>query len=381
MLFSIVVAGLFGAFVGSFLNVCVHRLPRNESVVTPASRCYACGAAVRWHDNLPILGWLILKGRCRFCGSPFSIRYLLIEALVGLLSAAAVWAVQSGALPPAPWLTAAGLAPWMAQVVAGTGLLLLVWFLVVATLIDLDHYIIPDELTKSFQLIAPFAAMLLDANRLFAWDSDGWMVSRSVFGELRVDGLGYLAKVGGMAGAACALLLLSLPVARYIYSTYCPESERWRSEDHLGFRWGVLWFVLVTVVQIGVLALLCWRAGRDHLVAAEAAVSLGQALMGSLVGWGSLYLVGLIGTIAFRRNAMGFGDVKFLAPIGAWLGPIGVVFAFFGAAVAGSLIGIPMLFLGGKRVIPFGPYLAVGTILALAVGPAACRALLAPLMH
>src|SRR5690606_6343758 len=179
---------------------------------------------------------------------------------------------------------------------------------------------------------------------------------------------------------ALVFLLLSLPLARFIYSRYCPEGERWREEDHRGFRWGVLWFVIVTALHLTAFAALCWAAQGKALAVLLATISLGMALLGSLAGWLSLYLVGLLGTVAFRKNAMGFGDVKFLAPIGAWLGPIGVIFAFFGAAVAGSLIGLPLYLMGGKRTIPFGPYLALGTILALAIGPAVCRYLLAPLL-
>jgi leader peptidase (prepilin peptidase)/N-methyltransferase len=92
------------------------------------------------------------------------------------------------------------------------------------------------------------------------------------------------------------------------------------------------------------------------------------AVYGSLVGWLSLYVVGLLGTIAFRRNAMGFGDVKFLAPVGAFLGPIGVLYAFFAAAIVGTLVGLPLRLLRKQREIPFGPWLAVGAILALLFG-------------
>jgi leader peptidase (prepilin peptidase)/N-methyltransferase len=78
-------AGMLGLAFGSFANVVIHRVPRRESVVRPASRCPACGAAVAWHDNLPILGWLLLKGRCRSCRAPISARYPLVEAGMGLL--------------------------------------------------------------------------------------------------------------------------------------------------------------------------------------------------------------------------------------------------------------------------------------------------------
>lgn len=359
---------LFGAFIGSFLNVCVHRLPRNESVVQPPSRCYACGARVRWYDNLPVLSYLILRGRCRWCASPYSPRYLVLELLVAAITGLVAWWAFSDQAPLAPWLEFAGAPRWLAQAAAGTVLLVLAWYLVVSTLIDLEHLIIPDELTKSFQLAAPFLAVCCATSTGYGWDVGGWMFSRDVFGEVHTHPGRFLAWTGGTIAVALTVLALSLPLARYVYSTYCPASERWRDEDHRGFRVGVLWFIGATAIGALALAVLVGLGG-NRPAAQIAAAQLGQALLGSLAGWGSLYLVGLLGTVAFRKNAMGFGDVKFLAPIGAFLGPIGVLYAFFGAAVAGSIIGLPMFLLRRKRQIPFGPYLALGTALALAWGP------------
>jgi leader peptidase (prepilin peptidase)/N-methyltransferase len=86
-------AAAFGLVIGSFLNVCIHRLPRGESVVSPPSRCPACGRPVRWFDNVPVVSWLLLRGRCRACGAPISAVYPLVEALTGALFAAQVWLV------------------------------------------------------------------------------------------------------------------------------------------------------------------------------------------------------------------------------------------------------------------------------------------------
>src|ERR1700690_1792567 len=77
-------AFLFGAIIGSFLNVCIHRIPAGQSIVRPGSHC-ACGAPIAWYDNIPILSWLLLRGRARCCGRPFSARYLLVEILTAAL--------------------------------------------------------------------------------------------------------------------------------------------------------------------------------------------------------------------------------------------------------------------------------------------------------
>ena len=121
----LVVAGLFGAMLGSFLNVCVYRLPRSESVVRPRSRCPACGAMVAWFDNVPVLSWLVLRGKCRQCGARISIQYPLVEAV-----AAVIWAGSLYVLGP----VADALA-------AATFLTLLLGIL----LTDAQHFIIPDE--------------------------------------------------------------------------------------------------------------------------------------------------------------------------------------------------------------------------------------------
>jgi leader peptidase (prepilin peptidase)/N-methyltransferase len=132
-----VLAGILGAVVGSFLNVVAHRLPRRESLLRPGSRCPHCETPIKPYDNVPVLGWLLLRGRCRACGAPISWRYPAVEALTGLLCAGVV--VRFGADRDA-WL---GLA--------------LVLLLVPITLIDLDHRIIPNRLT----LIGAIAAVVL----------------------------------------------------------------------------------------------------------------------------------------------------------------------------------------------------------------------------
>lgn len=130
---------LFGSIVGSFLNVCIVRLPRDESILRPGSRCPACHTPVRWHDNVPLLGWLWLRGRCRACQATISWRYPLVEGLTGLLFVAV--------------LAERGL--------GGPALLgcVFVAALVVVTFIDLDHQIIPDEISLPGILVGLGAAL------------------------------------------------------------------------------------------------------------------------------------------------------------------------------------------------------------------------------
>ncbi len=137
---------LLGLIIGSFLNVCIVRLPREESIVYPASRCPRCGAGIRWYDNIPVLSFLLLRGKCRKCGQPISWRYPFVELANGLLY---LWTVSHFGLTGESLLV----------------MLLCSAFLVI-TFIDLDHQIIPDVITLPGMLIglvaAPFFMSALD---------------------------------------------------------------------------------------------------------------------------------------------------------------------------------------------------------------------------
>ena len=137
--FAAAVAGAFGATIGSFLNVVAYRLPRAESLVHPGSRCPGCGTAIKAYDNVPVFGWLLLRGRCRTCRVPISPRYPIIEALTAALAVAVVLTKHSAA-----------------EIVLG---LVLIVVLVPVALIDLEHRIIPNKIT----LPAAVAAVAIGA--------------------------------------------------------------------------------------------------------------------------------------------------------------------------------------------------------------------------
>jgi len=236
---------LFGACWGSFLNVCICRIPKELSVSYPGSHCFSCKKPVAWFDNLPVLSWFILRGKCRNCGEPFSIRYAIVEALTATL-ALAIW-ITCGPT----WIT---LSYW----IMGFGLLL-------GSGVDLDEFWIPDRVSK-----------------------------------------------GGM--------ILGLPL-----SALLPELH-----------------------------------GQS-----TALDGLGASALGALAGFGSLWLVGVIGKLIFKKDAMGFGDVKLLGSIGAFLGVSAVFYTIFVAALLGSIVGVALILLkknelGGR--IPFGPYLSAAAL-------------------
>jgi len=138
----VVFAGVFGAMLGSFLNVCVYRLPRGESVVAPRSRCPGCGAWIAWYDNVPVLSYLALRARCRHCGTRISVQYPLVELAAGL-----VWA---------------GAVLWFGLSVAALRAGVLGTLALGIALTDARHYIIPDEFSLG-GLLAGIALSLVPA--------------------------------------------------------------------------------------------------------------------------------------------------------------------------------------------------------------------------
>lgn len=232
-------AALLGAATGSFLNVCVARLPAEESVVRPSSRCPGCAARIAWYDNIPILSYLWLGGRCRHCGERISTQYPLVEA-----STAAIWLGMALHFGPS----------WRAL----EGAVLFSLLLGIA-LIDARHYLIPDVMSIG-GLAAGLALSLLPG------------------------GVGPLEAAGGAAG-----------------------------------------------------------------------------------GFALLWLVGAAGEWWLDRPAMGGGDMKLLAMIGAFLGPVDTLLSLFLGALTGTVVFGPVSLKTGK-LVPFGVFLALGAALAFLFG-------------
>jgi leader peptidase (prepilin peptidase) / N-methyltransferase len=265
-------AAAFGLVVGSFLNVVIHRVPRGESIVWPGSRCPRCGTPLAAKDNVPVLSFLFLRGRCRYCAAPISWRYPLFELATGALFAAFAW--RYGATPDALVFMAYGAA------------------LLAAAAIDFEHQIIPDEIS-----LGGLAAGLVLVPAL------AWLHGGSLLAALGESALG--AAVGGGA-----LWTIGFAHARFSASVG-------RTFDH-------------------------WPGEGEAL-----------PRPGSLDYW--TWFPGL-----------GFGDVKLLAMIGAFVGPVGAVQAALAAAALGLLLGAGWLAVNRRFDVPFGfaPALAAGGVLA-----------------
>jgi leader peptidase (prepilin peptidase)/N-methyltransferase len=196
MVAAIVLAALGGLVIGSFLNVVAYRLPRGESLAHPPSHCPSCDAPIKPYDNIPVLSWLLLRGRCRSCGAAISPRYPIVEAVTGVLWALVTWA---------RWDDASGIALGI----------VLVTILIPITIIDYEHRIIPNRITGPAAVVAILIGVLLDmdfvAEQLIAGAAAGGFFLLAAIAYPRGMGMGDVKLAGVMGlylGRAVGLAVL-----------------------------------------------------------------------------------------------------------------------------------------------------------------------------
>ncbi len=257
----------WGACIGSFLNVCIYRIPRDLSVVIPGSHCPSCKKPIRWFQNIPVLAFIALRGRCANCGVRISPRYAVVELLTAMLFLLA-W-LKFGVMDGP---RAFGLVP-VTDMLLVPVFWLVVTGLVLGTFVDFEHMILPDRVT--------------------------W---------------------GGML---CGLLASGLVPSLH---------------------------------------------GQTEMLPA-----LIRSAIGAAAGFGLLWAVATLGEFAFKKEAMGFGDVKLMGAIGAFFGWQAVLFTVMISSFAGTLVGVTLIIARKKEMqsrIPFGPYLALAALLWMFWGSA-----------
>ena len=259
-----------GACIASFLNVVIWRVPRGESIVSPPSHCPKCNAAIKWYQNIPILSWLALRGKCANCKAPISPWYILIELLGGVLFLAVFWCCF---MPYAPYVKDMVQKQIFPYSLAITLFVMWTWvsLMIVGSMIDFDHKLLPDFVT-----------------------------------------------VGGM------ILGLVYNAAAYSF--------------------------------------------------AHSFEPIVKSLVGLVFGFGLLWLIRFLGSKAFKREAMGLGDVFLMGAVGALFGPVAVLVTLILSSVFGSVVGLSMVALSktkfGKFVeIPYGPYICMGCLVWMFYGP------------
>jgi leader peptidase (prepilin peptidase)/N-methyltransferase len=342
-----VFAAVLGAVTGSFLNACIHRMPRGVSLLDPKrSFCPACKKTIPWHENLPILSWIALRGKCSGCGAKISARYPLVELLTAGLFLA-FWLKFGFPLGMAYFSLAA--------------------LLLAATFIDLEHFIIPDEITYGGTALGILLSTVLPELMAASSHVEGFLYS-------------ILGAVTGFSVVFLIVELGKLAFGKIRHSFVEPEQIEWRREGESAtlrigndiMDWGDI-----------------FSRHKDKLVVVldgEAEIDGAQAQAVSLEFFHDRVVIhgetrnlmeiskihGRAASVVIPREAMGFGDVKFMACIGAFIGWKGVIFTLFAGSVVGSLVGLAGFFLARDRTgvrLPFGPFLAVGALISLFGGP------------
>ena len=354
-------AFIFGACIGSFLNVCIYRMPLNLSVNEPRrSFCPLCKYQIPWTSNLPLITWLAQRGKCKNCGAPIPIRYFLVELLTGLLFLATWWRVSSTSGASIDLLRFLPLAIFVA-------------LLVVATFIDFEHFIIPDEITWG----GAAAGVILSA------------IVPQLHGETFGHWKGHLTAGGwALVGAAVGFTLLWLvsvfgkaAFGKKTLKYDPPAPMAWtheHEEDSAKFKVGddeKLWEEMFTTEK-DIMEMHCLRFVFEGTTV-ENQVIRTQYLQLHLDGKNhdlqkAKFFTGTLSQLTFTRDAMGFGDVKFIACIGAFLGWQAVLFTVMAASLIGALTAGVTIAMGKREwsaKIPFGPYLSLGALLWMFAGP------------
>lgn len=327
-----VVFFVFGSIVGSFLNVCIHRMPLGLSVVSPPSHCPYCKYSIPWFLNMPLVTWLVLRGKCKNCSSPISVRYFLVELLTGVMFLAC-------------WLAYGHTSAWLALTYS-----LLLTGMIVATFIDFEHYIIPDEITIGgtvVGLLLSFCPILHQQKTMLAGFWQG------VVGAL--VGWGIVYAIVRLGKVMFGRQRMELPVdAQIIFSesaVHLPDKDIpyedlfYRQSDEIILHARTLELIDRCYANVKVrLSPKRLRIGDEEFD--PEAIHHMEAVSTEIV---------------LPREAMGFGDVKFMAAIGAFLGWQATVFALFASSFLGAVVGIIGMTMKGRERftrIPYGPYIA-----------------------
>lgn len=420
-----------GCCIGSLINVIVYRMPRGLGIVTPPSSCPKCHTRLTWRENIPVLGWILLRGRCRFCKEPISAEYPAVEAFVGALFGLfyilwfmvppdAVWlGIHWGAIRP-EWALNSAEYIWPSFVV----LLALLGSLVAMTLVDAKTFTIPLALTWFPAIVAVIvhpvhAAWLSAAGRALRADGGLRYTAAGEVWTMATPGPhGWpwiFASIGAVLGLGIAVLFVSFGLIRRSFADY----EEWEqsvlpSEPSVNQadaaepsepgatptlpgptspdapvaddRPADLWIQypharremvkeVLFLTPCLALAMAGWRFGAWYADPTAAAplwlTVLGGVLLGYLIGGGVVWAVRILGSLAFGKEAMGLGDVHLMAAVGACLGWIDATIAFFGAAFVGLFYTVlsAIATRGLRRAMPYGPFLAVATVLVLLCKP------------
>jgi leader peptidase (prepilin peptidase)/N-methyltransferase len=337
---------VLGCVVGSFLNVCIYRMPRDESIVRPPSHCPHCGYSIPWYLNIPLVTWLWLRGQCANCKKEISMRYFLVEALTGTMFALCclVFGRQSYAVAGVHCILIAGL--------------------IAATFIDFEHFIIPDEITIGGMVVGLMLAFFVPASHLNSfrgfrpWQYPLPAMRDSVVGMMVGAGMVYgILRLGKLLFGRYKLALP--PGSRILFTETAlklPDCEM--PYEELFYRSGDTIRLEAEKVE---LIDRCYRKVELRLQAKQ--LRIGQDTFDPDK---VLYMEAVADHVVLPREAMGLGDVKFMAAIGSFLGWPAVLFSLALSSVIGSVVGVALIAMRRREWsarMPYGPYIAVAAVI------------------
>jgi leader peptidase (prepilin peptidase)/N-methyltransferase len=362
---------ILGACVGSFLNVVIYRLPNNIRLLVPASSCPSCNHKLRFfRENVPIIGWLAIRGKCRYCKAPVSMEYPIVELVTALLFlacyAVCYWIPESTPFLGeifGPWWHDNGVIKTLPMFLS---LLTLVAGLLAMTIIDARTFMIPIQIPLFMTAVGFLAALLQPHLNMRHLPEQVWPYPL-------VDWTWAGAAFGGMIGVCVSTFFLKIGVFRCSfadYDDYIQGDEMLAVYPHA--RREVL-RELVFVLPIVVGFIVGWMCGYETGYPSLAVQGIAGSMLGYIVGGAFVWGIRIFGSLAFGKEAMGLGDVHLLAGVGAIIGWWDPILIFFIAPFSGILWAIVAALLEkiGKQhqEIPYGPHLAVATLVVVFANP------------
>jgi leader peptidase (prepilin peptidase)/N-methyltransferase len=359
----------FGCCIGSFLNVVIYRLPRDKSLVTPPSACPSCGKHIRFYDNIPLLSWLVLGRKCRYCKSPISLRYFIIELLTGsiflclfILYFRLNMRDGIGSFEDGGWII------YLLHII-------MLGAFIAASAIDLEYWVIP----LSICWLVTIAGLI--GSVVGTYIIDPALIQAYMLLPSASAGTASLA-AGATIGMVISLVLLMTGLLKRSYESEGSEnenlqntnnSEKEPTEPHFNHRLEAcreIVFLMPIIVCSIAAYWICkevdtistwWAAFTKN----PAIAGFLGSLLGYFVGCGIVWGVRILGTLAFGKEAMGLGDVHLMGAAGTVVGPLYVVLAFFVAPFFGLAWACFNMFFKKIRQIPYGPFLSLGIFVVM----------------
>lgn len=329
-----VVFFIFGSMVGSFLNVCIHRMPLGQSIVSPPSHCPHCRYSIPWFLNIPLVTWLYLGGKCRNCGAPIAIRYFLVELLTAVTFLGC-------------WLMFGHQSAWLALAYA-----VFLAGLIVATFIDFEHFIIPDEITIGGAAAGFFCSFFIPA--LHDQVAVTGAMKQSLLGIVAGAGLVYgILRLGKLVFGRKKVALPTETKIVFTETGLQLPDKTIPFEDIFYRESDVVTLHARTVELVD----RCFRDVRVRLK--PGALEIGEEKFDPEQ---VPHMETVSSEVVLPQEAMGLGDVKFMAAIGAFLGWKAVIFSLMVSSMIGSVVGVTLIALkkqAWSSRLPYGPYIAM----------------------